>query len=263
MSHDEAYLGASLNDRTYDAAKACELRLNAVMSENAAAGRLASGATLIAFGNVAERIFGEEFDKAATFVFNLTGGNTPEAIGPLDYFAGRVVDLVVDKLKVCGQHTGIAEATVAREINKISVQLGEMRTRRVRDFSHGMMGNERMKKDPVVSVINTQSNSPGAIQQVGIDQFSQAAFVRHHDQLISAVENALASPEFQRLEQSQKEGFRDVADTLKDEATKANPDPGKLKRWSERFMAMAKEVGLRVAVSEVGQAITHIFGSAG
>jgi hypothetical protein len=122
-----------------------------------------------------------------------------------------------------------------------------------------MVGNERMKKDPVVSIINSQSNSPGAIQQVGVGEFSQDGFIHHHDQLIAAVDKALGSPEFQRLEQSQKEGIRDVADALKDEAAKASPDPDKLKLWSDRFTAMAKEVGMRVAVSKVGQAITHIL----
>lgn len=262
MSYDTAYLGANLNDRAYDAAKAFDAAVSAVMAQHAATGRLASGATLIAFGNAANKIFGEEFDKAAKFVFNLTGRNDAEVVVPLDYFAGRVVDLFTSKLKACGPQTGIAEATVAPELNKIHVQLGEVRTRRVRDFTHGMLGNERMRKDPVVSIINTQSNSPGAVQQVGVGEFSQQAFVRHHQQLVSAIEKALASPEFQSLKQPEKDGIQDVAEALKDEAAKTNPDPGKLKRWSNRFLAMAKEVGMRVAVSEVGQAMAHIFGSA-
>jgi hypothetical protein len=150
VSYDEAYLGASLNDRTYDAAKAGDAALNAIKRQNAAAGRLASGTTLHMFGNEARKVFGEEFDKAAQFVFNLTGGNAPEVIGPLDYFASRVVDLLMQKLVLCGTRTGIAEATVAGEINNILVSLNEMRTRRVRDFTHGIMGNERMKKDPII-----------------------------------------------------------------------------------------------------------------
>ena len=34
----------------------------------------------------------------------------------------------------------------------------------MRDFTHGMLGDERMKKDGVVNIINNQTNSPGAIQ---------------------------------------------------------------------------------------------------
>jgi hypothetical protein len=119
-----------------------------------------------------------------------------------------------------------------------------------------------MKKDPIIGIINTQSNSPGAIQQVGVGEFSQSAFVQHHQQLVAAIDRALASPEFQQLQQAQREGFRDIADVVKGEATKPSPDPSKLKRWSERLLGMGREMGMRMAVSEIGQAIAHIFGSA-
>jgi hypothetical protein len=235
VAYDEAYLGGSLNDRAYDAAKAGDAALNAIMRQHAAAGRLVSGATLHAFGNEMGRIFGEEFDKAAQFVFNLTGGNAPEVIGPLDYFAGRVVDMLVDKLVICGRGTGIDEPTVAREINNIRVSLGELRTRRTRDFTHGMMGNERMKKDQVVSIINNQTNSPGAVQQSGIGNFSQSAFTQQHQPLVAAIDAALASAEFANLAENQKQGFRDIADVVKEEASKSVPDASKLKRWSDRL----------------------------
>jgi hypothetical protein len=127
---------------------------------------------------------------------------------------------------------------------------------------YGTSGHERMKKDPIIGIINTQSNSPGAIQQVGVGEFSQSAFVQHHQQLVAAIDRALASPEFQQLQQAQREGFRDIADVVKGEATKPSPDPSKLKRWSERLLGMGREIGMRMAVSEIGQAIAHIFGSA-
>ncbi|QQO12454.1 hypothetical protein JJB99_23615 [Bradyrhizobium diazoefficiens] len=262
MGYDPAYLGASLNDRAYDAAILGEAVFNAIMRRNAAAGRLASGVTLVMFGEAIRKTFGEEFDKAALFAFNLTGENGPDVVKPLDYFAGRIVDLLMDKMIACGGGTGLDEPTVAPHFNKLRVELGEMRTRKVRDFTHGIMGNERMKKDPVVSIVNTQSNSPGAVQQVGVGEFSQSAIIQHHQQLVAAIDRALASPEFQQLEQTQKEGFRDIAEVVKDEAVKPAPDPVKLKRWSERLVGLAKEVGMRVAVSEIGQAITQILGAA-
>lgn len=260
MAYDEAYLGANLNDRAYDAAKAGGTALNATMRQHAAAGRLASGATLIAFGNETGRIFGEEFDKAAQFVFNLTGGNAPEVIGPLDYFAGRVVDMLLEQLVTCGMRTGLDEPTVAREINNIRIRLGELRTRRIRDFTHGMMGNERMKKDQVVSIINNQTNSPGAIQQSGIGLFSQSAFTQQHRPLVAAIDAALASAEFANLGDIQKQGFRDIADVVKEEASKPVPDATKLKRWSDRLISMGSEIGMRVAVSEIGHILVRIFG---
>lgn len=262
MPYDPAYLGSSLNDRAYDAASAGDTTLNAIMRQNNAVGRLASGATLHMFGEAIRKTFTEEFDKAALFAFNLTGENGPDVVKPLDYFAGRVVDLLMDKLILCGRRTGLDEATVAPEFNRIRVSMNEMRARRIRDFAHGMMGNERMKRDPVVSIVNTRSNSPGAVQQVGVGEFSQSAIIQHHQQLVAAIDRALASPEFPQLEQTQKEGFRDIAEVVREEALKPSPDPVKLKRWSERLVGLAKEIGMRVAVSEIGQAIAHILGAA-
>jgi hypothetical protein len=39
-----------------------------------------------------------------------------------------------------------------------------------------MMGSGRLKKDPVVGVINNQINSPGGVQQVGIGTISRNQF---------------------------------------------------------------------------------------
>jgi hypothetical protein len=76
------------------------------------------------------------------------------------------------------------------------------------------------------------------------------------------IDRALASQEFQQLEPAQKEGFRDIAEVVKEEAAKPSPDPVKLKCWSERLVGLAREIGMRVAVSEIGQAIAHILGAA-
>src|SRR5205823_6893210 len=95
-----------------------------------------------------------------------------------------------------GPRTGIGGPTWGTEMNKIRDRLSELRTRRMRDFTNGMMGNERMKKDGVVSIINNQTNSPGAIQQSGVGNFSQQAFTQQHQPLIAAIDAALASAEF-------------------------------------------------------------------
>jgi hypothetical protein len=259
VAYSEAYLGESLNDRAYDAAIEGAAALNAVMRQNAALGRLASGSTLIGFGAEVCRVFGEQFDSAAQFTFNLTGGNAPETIKPLDYFAGRVVDMLIQKLVEFGPGTGIDETTRARDLQLTRVRLAEMRTRRMRDFTHGMLGDDRMKKDGVLSIINNQTNSPGAIQQLGVGNFSQQAFTQQHQPLVAAIDAALASAEFAKLTESRKQGFKDIADVVKEEATKPTPDASKLKRWTDRLITMGTEVGMRVAVSEIGQILARIF----
>jgi hypothetical protein len=44
----------------------------------------------------------------------------------------------------------------------------------VDDFTHGMAGGARLSKDPVVSIVSTISNSPGAVQQSGFGQLNQS-----------------------------------------------------------------------------------------
>jgi hypothetical protein len=41
-----------------------------------------------------------------------------------------------------------------------------------------MLGSERLKKDSVESIIYSQTNSPGAVQQVSVSNFSQQAYVQ-------------------------------------------------------------------------------------
>jgi hypothetical protein len=124
-----------------------------------------------------------------------------------------------------------------------------------------MMGENRLKKDPVVSIVANQTGSPGAIQQVGVGDFSQSAFVQKHQPLIDAVNKALSSPEFAKLPAEQQDGFRDIADALLDEAKKPSPDPGKLKRWGSRLAELALQLGLQVASGEIIQIIGSIFPS--
>jgi hypothetical protein len=69
----------------------------------------------------------------------------------------------------------------------------------------------------------------------------------------------LASPEFAKLLPEHKEGFKDVADTLLDEAKKAKPDPGKLKRWGSRLGELSVQLGLDVAAGEIVELIGSMF----
>jgi hypothetical protein len=55
-----------------------------------------------------------------------------------------------------------------------------------------MIGSQRLKKDPVVSIVSNQTNSPGAVQQIGVGDFSQKAFVENHQPLVDAINKALA-----------------------------------------------------------------------
>lgn len=257
MDDISEYLGRNLNQRAADVVPVINAAIETAMRQAAAAGRLASGNTLHEFTKESMRVFTEEVQKGCQFAFNLTESSSLKIVEPLRYFAGRVETIVMDKVIDGGNRLGIAEPTVARQVTNIRVALAEKKQRIIDDFAHGMMGENRLKKDSVVNVV--QTNSPGAVQQVGIGQFSQTAFVQNHQPLIAAIDAALSSPEFVALKDEDKVGLRDIADIVKAEAQKPTPDAGKLRRWGDRLVAITSDVGLRVVSSTIAQILTRMF----
>jgi hypothetical protein len=81
---------------------------------------------------------------------------------------------------------GIAGPPVPPHLDIMRHKLEDKHKRLTDDFVHGMQGSERLKKDPLVNVVN--NNSPGAIQQIGIGNFSQSAFLQNNTELVHAID---------------------------------------------------------------------------
>jgi hypothetical protein len=255
------YLGRNLNRRKNDAAVAIELAIETVMRTNSAAGRLASGSSLISIKQEVHRVFQEQFDDAVKFAFNLMGTNNADVVNVLTYFAGSIEKIIMDKVRTSCVHLGLSGADVAPHVMNMQLSLEGLKERLVDDFSHGMSGSSKLEKDPVVSIVSHQTNSPGAVQQIGVGNFSQTAFAQQHQQLVEAIDRALQSQEFDALDAHSKEGFKDIADTLIEEASKPQPNPGKLKRWGTRLSEFGLQVGMRVASDEIIHVIGKMFGA--
>src|SRR5260370_41953907 len=119
MVYQIGYLGRSLNTRAQDAAAKCELALEKMMREANAAGRLARGYTLNEFKTICLEQMTEAFSEAATFAFTFTESNRSDVLEPLQFFAGRIEKNIMDAVTSRGMQTGIAEATVARQLSGI------------------------------------------------------------------------------------------------------------------------------------------------
>ena len=111
-------------------------------------------------------------------------------------------------------------------INKMEVSLRERKDIILDNFRHGMMGSERLKNDGVINVV--QNNSPGAVLQVGSGSFNQSVYNQSHQSLVQEIEKALASPEFSALTPVDKVSVQDIAEVVKEEAKKPEPEPGEL-----------------------------------
>jgi hypothetical protein len=259
MTYDAGYLGANLNRRSQKAAEDFGVEVGQIRAKAAQAGALGGSRTYLQFIDAGLTIVSREVNDAIQFAYNLTGEHDGEVVNQVAYCATQMVAKI---MQIARQHASSDGGTAAEIINKMDVSLSERKDALVDDFRHGMMGSQRLKKDPVVSIVSNQNNSPGAVQQIGVgDKFSQQAFIQNHQLLIDAIRKALASPEFAKLQPVQRDGFKDVADTLLEEAAKPTPDAAKIKRWGTRLSEIALQVGMRVASDEVIHMIGKIFGA--
>jgi hypothetical protein len=257
MSDEIAYIGRNLNARTIKAVEGFQVEVSRIQREAAGAGALHGSRTFISFWQAGLAILEREMLSAMQLVYNHTGKHTGEVYDQIAYCSNQMIERMVQEVRTKANLNDQAfGGGYAEIVDRLLTAMREKRERLLDDFQHGMMGSERLKKDPVVSIVANQTDSPGAVQQIGVGDFSQNALVENHQLLVDAVNKALASPEYQKLEPAQKDALKDVADTLLDEAKKGKPDPGKLRRWGNRLVDLGKELGLHVLATE----IVHIMG---
>jgi hypothetical protein len=253
------YLNRNLERRASDVRNIIQAAVDTVTRRNAAVGRLESGSTFISFREEAQKVFTEEFRKAAQFTFNLLGNVECDARIAMDLYSRKAEFVIMQVIKNSAGRVGLPPVETEPLVAPIAAELNTRLVHLMDDFSQGMLGYEKLKKDPSVSIVNMQTNSPGAVQQVGSGNFSQTAFTQHYQTLISAVDTALASPEFQTLDVERQDEFRDVADVVKLEAAKDTPDQGKLKRWGGKLVTLAKDAGMQTVAGSIGAILTKIL----
>jgi hypothetical protein len=258
MAFDTAYLGRSLDNRLPDVHEAVTREVKGLQNKHAAAGRLKSGATLIAFEDIATTLLKSTIADASKFTFEFTEGHEPGALAYLKNFADRVQQIIMAEISEKAERLGLGAVTT-NHLEKVRGKLDRLKQQILDDFSHGMQGSERLKRDAVVNAVINQSNSPGAVAQVGAGTFSQSAFTQQQHQLIEVIHQAINSAEFAALNPEQQQGFRDIADVVKAEASTAKPDIGKLQRWGKTLVSFATDVGMRVASSTIAQVLVKIF----
>jgi hypothetical protein len=253
-----AYVGRSLDGRLPDIYEALTHQVGAMQAKHAAAHRLQSGATLIALEEIATGLLKSTIADASKFVFEFTGGHEADAQARLKLFSDRVQQMLMAEISEKADRLNLGAVT-AQHLEKVRGKLDRIREQALDDFSHGMQGSERLKKDPVVNAVINQSNSPGAVAQVGAGTFSQTAFTQQQHQLIEVIDQAMNSAEFAALDPDKQQGFRNIADVVKAEASSAKPDTAKLQWWGKTLVTFATDVGMKLASSTIAQVLVKIF----
>lgn len=262
MAYDANYLGQSLTERTRKATHDFAVEMSQILSKMAGNGTVNSSMTFVQFWQAGLKVLEREANEACKFVYNLTEQHTGEPYNQVAYCVGRMVDNMMQAVGEKVGHMGALGGSYGDIVNRMHGEMIAKRDNLLADFKNGMMGSERLKKDPLLNVINNQTNSPGAIQQVGIgDKFSQAAFTQNHNELVTAIDRALSSAEFAQLAQDKKDAFSDTAVVVKEEALKQTPDVGKLKRWGGRLIDLSKDIGMKVAAADIVHLLGKMFGA--
>lgn len=257
--NDDSYLLRGLERRVETANTSFPKAVESMMAHRAGRGMLGSGGTLRAFGDISLSHLTEWFADASQFAFAVTESHGPNVVAKLEAAVNSLQGNMVTYIQQRARNTGIPEGTVSQYLATVIADIEKRKTYLLDDFANGMSGSSKLKKDPLVNLVANQTNSPGAIQQLGTGTFSQTAMVQNYAPLVQAIDEAISSPEFAALTPQQKEAFVDIADTFKDEAAKPAPDVGKLQRWGKRLLNVASDLGMKVATSTIAQVLARIF----
>ena len=244
------YLGRNLNDRARHAAELFGAEVAKQLAQAGVNG-VNSSRTYLRISAVGQKILEREVNDAIQFAYNYTGQNDGQVYEQVAYCAKQMVDKIMGLARLRNTPVG------GEIINKMEVALGERKDSLLDNFKHGMMGSERLKKDAVINVM--QSNSPGAVLQVGTGNFNQSAYNQHHQSLVQEIDKALTSSGFSALKQEDRVSVRDIAEVVKEEAKKTEPDVGKLQRWGGRLVKITEDVGLKVVSSTIAGLLLKMY----
>jgi hypothetical protein len=250
MTYDLAYLGRQLNERARKAAEDFGIEMANMLAQAGVNGVNSSRAYLrisTAGLAVAER----EINAALQFAYHYTNEHDGEVFKQVEYCAKQMVDKIM--LLARSRNTPVG----GEIINKMEVALRDRKDIILDNFRHGMMGNEKLKNDGVINVV--QSNSPGAVLQVGSGHFNQSAYNQNHQSLVQEIEKVLASQEFASLKPEDRVSVQDIAEVVKEEAVKPTPEPGKLKRWGDRLVKITEDVGLKVVSGTIAGILLKMY----
>jgi hypothetical protein len=195
MAYDSQYLGRNLTNRVRETLNVFEQEMTAILSQAASHGAVHSSRVYVQYWQRGIELLKTSVNDAAQFAYNLTGEHTGEVFRQVEHCAKQMVSAMMNAISArAGQSNPYGEI-----IGKTRVAFEELIQSLLDDFYNGMMGSSKLKHDPVVSIVASQTDSPGGIQQVGVGDFSQAALVDNRNQIVEAIETALASFEFNSL----------------------------------------------------------------
>jgi hypothetical protein len=230
-----------------------------ITREAAKTGTLQSGGMLAVVQKEYVQAVTDAGDKMVRLAFALAGTTSDQVCDEVERGLRTVRDTLSNDLRdfFQAQSSWSGQAPIMVLGNDYLNATDKRITAVVDDLRHGIFGGTKLTKDPLVSVISTITDSPGAIAQTGIGNV-QAATAVQTNRIRDELQKFTASPDVQRLEPEAKQSILDVADVLVGELEKPTPDASKLARWGKRLLDLAAQLGIALAASGLSHAL---FGS--
>jgi hypothetical protein len=251
-----AYLRRAFDRQRDEAITFVQQARERITREAAKTGTLQSGGMLSIVQKEYVRAVTEAGDKMARHGFELAGTTSDKVCDEVERGLRMIRDALSNDLRdfFQAQSGWSGQAPIMMLGNDFLNATDKRMSAVVDDLRHGMLGGTKLTKDPLVSVISTISNSPGAIAQTGIGNVQTATAVQTN-RIRDELQKFTASPGIQRLEPEAKQSILDVADVLGGELAKPTPDASKLARWGKRLLDIAERLGIAVAASGLSHAL--------
>jgi hypothetical protein len=251
MNDKMAYLKRAFSRLSEEAVQSAQKDRMHAMAQAAQKGALQGSGMLVMVKSGYDRAGSETADKVARLAFELTGSTAEPVCEAVVQGLRALRDTLSNDLaQFFRSQAGWAPHDITDGLGNDFLSTMDKRiTAIVDDLRHGIAGGSRLTKDPLVNVISTITNSPGAVLQSGVGNVQHALTSTATSDIRSALAQFLNSKEVQGLAADNKQSVADVAEVLGSELNKPQPDTSKVGRWGKRLVDIAERLGIGVAAS--------------
>jgi len=251
MTNDDGYLGRRLERIRADALPEAQKQVNRLQSE--LSGR---GSFYTECGRTVTEVLAKALQSMARNAFNIAGDTSDAAACQIEQAGSQLADSITEWLQDLFKNQGMPGGPPGGMLPALGAALHNKVQHAVDDFRHGMAGEEKLRQDPVVNIVNTVTNSPGTVLQnaVGANNRQSA----QQQALLGALDGLVSSEEFNQLRDEDRLAVQDIVDTLRDEIKKPDPDSPKIARWGRRLIELTQQLGFHVAAAAIAK---FLFGA--
>jgi hypothetical protein len=249
--NDDGYLRRRLERMQPDALLEAQKQVNRLRSELSGRGTLYPQCE-----RAVTEVMAKALQRMAKIAFSIAGSTSDAAACQLKQAGDQLADGMTEWLQDLFKNQGMPAGPPGGLLPALAAALHNEVQHAVDDFRHGMAGEEKLKQDPLVSIVNTVTNSPGTVLQNAVGANNQQSAQQRS--LLSALDGLTSSEQFKALREQDRLAVQDLVDTLRDEIKKPDPDSPKIARWGRRLIELTQQLGLDVAAAAIAK---FLFGA--